>query len=84
MFFIFVILHADVWLSQAQNVPEFGRMLHLPCKVVQLSFHRQQEVREGLQELLRVRDKQLFFFFFLNHFLAVEEFSESVTNCLAG
>lgn len=36
--------YADVWLSQAKNVQEFGWMLHLSGKVLELSFHRQQAV----------------------------------------
>lgn len=39
-----LFVHTDVWLSQAQNVQEFGWLLHLPSKVIQLSFHRQQAV----------------------------------------
>ena len=45
---------ADVWLPQAEDVPEHRRLLHLQSQVVQLPLHRQQALRDGLQELLRV------------------------------
>lgn len=51
-----VCFHADVWLPQAEDVQEFGWLLHLPRKVFQLPFHGQQTVREGVQELLQVRE----------------------------
>lgn len=75
------LVHTDVRLSQAQNVQEFGWLLHLPGEVVQLSFHRQQAVRERLPELFWVRHIHLlsvlhtskcleaFFFFFFSSLL---------------
>lgn len=53
--FSFLIFHADVWLSQAKNVQEPGRLLHLSGQVLQLPFHWQQALWEGLQELFWVK-----------------------------
>lgn len=63
--FYFFIFHADVWLSQAKNVQEPGRLLHLSGQVLQLPFHWQQALWEGLQELfwVKVTCEHMGFFF---------------------
>lgn len=50
----------DVWLPQAQDVPEPRRLLYLSGQVFQLPLHRQQALWEGLSQLLWVSGPLLY------------------------